>query len=283
MEHPLTAALAFPGGYDHASVRNGNADTCHDLGKGIIADCIGKSRRIDIIRRTDTGNGNGMRSHPVNSLQMLGVHKDSRKLIAVFIQPEQNAKSYIINAALHGTVHSFGMISIVMLRSPWVKLLIRFLVIGFLEKNVGADAGIVKLPVIFHGGCSDVYVYPADGAVFVFDGINGLDRFQYVFNGIVDGILSCFQGKTLVALILKSDNFRADFLLGQLFAGDVLVDGMVGTVSTAVYSIVGKVQRRKHYNTVAVKIFFDLLGQSIDFLNLFRGFAGKKHGGIPVA
>ena len=67
------------------------------------------------------------------------------------------------------------MISIVMLRSPWVKLLIRFLMIGFLEKNVGADAGIVKLPVIFHGGCSDVYVYPADGAVFVFDGINGLD------------------------------------------------------------------------------------------------------------
>ena len=65
---------------------------------------------------------------------MLGVHKDSRKLIAVFIQPEQNAKSYIINAALHGTVHSFGMISIVMLRSPWVKLLIRFLVIGFLKR-----------------------------------------------------------------------------------------------------------------------------------------------------
>ena len=57
----------------------------------------------------------------------------------------------------------------------------------------------LKLPVIFHGGCSDVYVDPADGAVFVFDGINGLDRFQYVFNGIVDGILSCFQGKTLVA------------------------------------------------------------------------------------
>ena len=50
-----------------------------------------------------------MRSHPVNSLQMLGVHKDSRKLIAVFIQPEQNAKSYIINAAFHGTVHSFGI------------------------------------------------------------------------------------------------------------------------------------------------------------------------------
>ena len=99
----------------------------------------------------------------------------------------------------------------------------------------------------------------------------------------MDGILSCFQSKTLVALILKSDNFRADFLLGQLFAGDVLVDGMVGTVSTAVYAIVGKVQRRKHYNTVAVKILFDLLGQSIDFLNLFRGFAGKKHGGIPVA
>ncbi len=74
------------------------------------------------------------------------------------------------------------------------------------------------------------YVYPADGAVFVFDGINGLDRFQYVFNGIVDGILSLLPGqKTLVALILKTIT-SARFPPGSAFCGDVLVDGMVGTV-----------------------------------------------------
>ncbi len=92
MEHPLTAALAFPGGYDHASVRNGNADTCHDLGKGIIAGALEKAEgsisSAGQIRGTEMVCG-PTREQP----QMLGVHKDSRKLIAVFIQPEQNAKS----------------------------------------------------------------------------------------------------------------------------------------------------------------------------------------------
>ena len=43
-----------------------------------------------------------------------------------------------------------------------------------------------KLAVIFHGGGGNVYVNPADGAVFMFDGVDGVDAFQNVIYGIVD-------------------------------------------------------------------------------------------------
>ena len=50
-----------------------------------------------------------------------------------------------------------------------MKFQIALLVIGLLEEDVGADAGFLQQAVVVHGGCRNVDVDAADGAVFMFD------------------------------------------------------------------------------------------------------------------
>ena len=47
MQHALPGFLALPGGHDHSGVGHGNADTGHDLGKGIVVDAV-----VDVLRMT---------------------------------------------------------------------------------------------------------------------------------------------------------------------------------------------------------------------------------------
>ncbi len=91
--------------------------------------------------------------------------------------------------------------------------------VGFLEENIGADADLFQFPVIFHGGSGDVHIDPADSAVFMLDGVDGLDAFQNILDGVVDRIFTGLESQTLVAHILQSDDLPLDFLLGQLFPG----------------------------------------------------------------
>ena len=90
------------------------------------------------------------------------------------------------------------------------------------------------------------------------DAIDGLNAFQHVLNGGMEGILSRFQGQALMAHILKRHDFRHDFLLGELFPWDGLVLEVIGTVNTAVDAVVGQVKGRKHDNPVPVEPFLDL-------------------------
>ena len=82
--------------------------------------------------------------------------------------------------------------------------------------------------------------------------------------------------------ILKRDNLSLNLFLSQLFAADVLVLKVVGAVNAAVYAVVRKVERREHYNTVAVKVLFNLLGKGVNFLDFFLVIAGKKHACLAV-
>ena len=126
----------------------------------------------------------------MNCLQMLCMHQKPCKLIAVLVQTEQYANTYVINTALHGSVHSFRMITIVMLRSGWVELFIAFLMIGFLEQDIGTNTGFLKLTIIFHSGCRNVYIDTADISIFMMDTVNGFNTLQNILNGVVNGILS---------------------------------------------------------------------------------------------
>ena len=141
----------------------------------------------------------------------------------------------------------------------------------------------MKFSVIFHSRCRNVHIHATDRSIFMFDGINGFDRFQNVLDRIVNRILARFDGKTFVALILQCNDFCADLVLGEFLAGNVLVDGMIRTVHTSVHTIIGKIKRGKHYDTVAIKILFDLLCQCIDFLHLFFLLTGKKNRRLTVA
>ena len=155
-----------------------------------------------------------------------------------------------------------------------MKFLISGLVVGFLEKDIGSDACILKLPVIFHGGCRNIDIDTADGTIFLLFAVNGVDTLQDVLNGIVHRILSCLDRQTLMTHILQGRHLFDDFLLSQLLSGKVLIFQMIGSVYAAVHTVIGKIQRCKKHNAVSVEILLDLLGQLVYLLNLLLIFTG---------
>ncbi len=88
------------------------------------------------------------------------------ELVAVAFQAEQHAQAHVVDAALHGAVHGFGVVIVIMLGARGMELFVALLVVGLLEQDVGADARLPEHPVIFHRGCGDIHIHPADGAVF---------------------------------------------------------------------------------------------------------------------
>ena len=170
-----------------------------------------------------------------------------------------------------------------MLGACGMEFQIAFLMVGLLEQDIGSDPCFFQLPVVLHCGGGNVYIYPANGAVFMFNAVDSLNTFQYIFNRIIHRILSCLQGQSLMSHILKGDNFPADFLLGQFFPWDMFVLGMIWTVDTAVDTVVGKIQRRKKHDPVSVEILFDLFCQSIDLLVLILQITVQKDRRLSVA
>ena len=81
-----------------------------------------------------------MRAHSVNRLQVLGMHQQSGKFIAVQLQPEEDPASHIVDAALHGPVHSLGVVVVIVLGACGMELQIALLVIGLLKQNIGPDS-----------------------------------------------------------------------------------------------------------------------------------------------
>ena len=82
--------------------------------------------------------------------------------------------------------------------------------------------------------------------------------------------------------ILQRCNLFYDFLLRQLFPCNMLVLHVIRTVHTAVDTVVGQIQRRKHNNSIAIEILLDLLCQLIALFDLLLVLAGEKHGSLPV-
>src|SRR5699024_7428263 len=91
MDDSLPHRLALPGRNNHAGVRYGDTDTGYDLGKGIIVNAVGKCTGVNVICIAEPGHADGVRAYAKRSLQMLGVHEKSGKLIAVFVQTKENA------------------------------------------------------------------------------------------------------------------------------------------------------------------------------------------------
>ena len=82
--------------------------------------------------------------------------------------------------------------------------------------------------------------------------------------------------------ILERDDLSLYLLLGELLAADVLVLEVVRTVNAAVYAVVREIQRREHYDSLAVKVLLDLLGEGVYLLELFGILAGEKHARLSV-
>ena len=169
-----------------------------------------------------------------------------------------------------------------MFRSGRMEGQITLLVIRLLKQDIGADPGFFEQTIIVHSGCCDIDVHSSDGAVFVFDAVNGVDAVQIVLHRVAYGIFSGFQRQTFMPHILQCNDFFADFLLGQLFSCDMFIFQMIRAVGTAVYAVVGQIERCEHDDPVPVEILFDLLCQFVDFLIFFFHLAGKKNGRFSV-
>ena len=143
-------------------------------------------------------------------------------------------------------VHRLGVVGVVVFRAGGMEKLVIFFVVGLLEKDIGADAGFLQLPVVFHSRRRNVDVDPADRPVFVLDAVDGLDTLEDILNRVVDRILARLDSEPLVPHILQGYDLSFNLLLGQLFAGDVLVFVVVRAVGAAVDAVVGKVKRGEH-------------------------------------
>ena len=116
---------------------------------------------------------------------------------------------------------------------------IALLVIRLLKQNIGADSRVLQLPVVLNRGGGDIDIHTANGSIFMLYGINGINTFQYVFDGIPHRIFPRLNSQTFMAHVLKSNHFLCHFLLRQFFAGDVFVLSVVRTVGTAIDTVVG--------------------------------------------
>lgn len=147
---------------------------------------------------------------------MLCVHEKPYQLVGIIFQPEQHAQSHIINAASHSTIHGFGVVVVIVLRTGGVKLFIAFLVIGFLKEDIRSDAGFLQHVVFFFRGGGDVDIHPPDCSVFVVNVINGVDAFQNVRDRVVQRVFAGFNGKPLVSHVLQRRDLPNKVLLRQL-------------------------------------------------------------------
>ena len=274
--------LALAGRDDHAGVGHGDADAGDDLEKGLVVDAVVKGRGVDVVGALDARHADRVRADAVRRLQMLGVHQEPRKLVFVQFEPEQHAQPHVVDAALHGAVHRLGVVGVVVLRPGRVQALVALPVIGLLEEDVGADARVVQLFVVFHRGGGDVDIHAADRAVLVVNAVNGSDAVEDVLDRVVHGVLARLDGKALVPHVLERRHLGGDLRLRQLFARNVLVFQMVGAVDAAVDAVVGEVERRKQHDAVAVERELDLLGELVDLGDLFGDVAGEQHRGLAV-
>ena len=164
-----------------------------------------------------------------------------------------------------------------------MQLLVGLLVVGLLEEDVGADAGLLEFAVVLDGGGGDVDVDPADRAVLVLDAVDGPDAFKDILDRVVLRVLAGLEREPLVAHILQGDHLRPDLLLGEFLAADVGVRAVVGAVGAAVDAVVRQIERREHDDPVAVELLLDLHGEVADLLILLRQFAVEQYGGFAVA
>ena len=154
--------------------------------------------------------------------------------------------------------------------------------VGFLKEDVRSDSGFFEQTVVVHGSGGNIYVYPSDGAVFMFDAVNRFDTLQIVVHRVAHGIFPGLQCKPFMSHILQCDDFFPDLFLSQLFSGDMFIFQVIRAIGTAVHTVVGKVERRKHDDSVSVEILFDLFRQPVDFLILLFDRTGEKNGCFPV-
>ena len=117
----------------------------------------------------------------------------------------------------------------------------------------------------------------------MFDAVDGVDRFEDVFDRIVFGVLARFEQKTFMPQVLQRDHFTANFVLRELLADDVFVFGVVRAVNATVDAMIGEVEGRKEHDTLAVDVLLYLDRSVKNRLVAVREIARQEDGGFAVS
>ena len=237
---------------------------------------------VDVVGRADAGYADGVGTDAEAGFEVLGVHEQSREVVPVGIQTEQYADAHVVDTTFHRAVHRFGVVGVVALRAGGVECFVSGFVVGFLEENVGADACIAQFAVVLDRRSRDIYVHAADRPVLVMYGVDRLDRFENVLDRIVARVLSGFECQTLVTHILQGNHLAADFVLGEFAARNGFVFLVIRAIYAAVDAVVRQIERREHYDTVAVDFLLDLFGQREHALVQVFEFALEQRGRFAV-
>ena len=82
--------------------------------------------------------------------------------------------------------------------------------------------------------------------------------------------------------VLKGHYFPFNLFLREFFSRNVFILCMIRTIHTAVHTIIRQIQWSKHYNSIAVKILFNLFRQCTDFLILLLILTDQKNRCLPM-
>ena len=155
--------------------------------------------------------------------------------------------------------------------------------IGLLEEDVCADAGILQLFIVFDCRGRDVHVDPSDRTMLMVSGIDGVDTLENVFDGRLDRMFARLQSQSLMAQVLKGYGLAAHFVLCELLARQLGVFGMIGAVDTAIHTIVGKIERCEKHDAITIEALLHLACQVVDALSDLWIVAEQEHSRLPVA
>ena len=144
---------------------------------------------------------------------MLGVHQQADEVVAVGRQAVKYTDTHVIAATQLGAVHGLGVVAIVALGPRRVQGLIVLAVIGFLEQDIGADAGGFELFIGLDLGSGDIDVQATDFTVTHLSIIDSMDGLQDVLERVHHGVLTSLKGDALVSHLDQSFDFGTDLVL----------------------------------------------------------------------
>ncbi|KAF5053122.1 hypothetical protein DSECCO2_401610 [anaerobic digester metagenome] len=273
--------MALPGGQDDSGKGNGQAQDGDDFPELVIADQVRELGQIHPLGRLDSRHGDGVEAHAMGFFQIAVVEHQSQHFELIVIEAEQNSRAHIVQARFHRSVEGGQVIVVVALGSAQMHGFVGGLVIGFLEQDIGSDAGILEAAVVLHRGGRNVDVHPANRAVITVGVVDCLDGLHQIVHVAVDRILTGLQRQPLVAHPLQQPDLFLNLRPGQL-APRHLVGHLVAAVPAVVDAVAAQIERGKDDNAVAVDVMLDLAGNPEHFSHDLRIFRLQEQGDIPV-
>ena len=221
-----------------------------------------------------------MRADAIALLEIQGVRHKAQHFEPPIIQAEKHADSHIVASRFQSAAQTVEPVQVIALaRARRMHAGVRFMMIGFLENLIGADAGRFNDPVSFmiHGRRVDI-----DSANFPVPVAGGVDRTHAFGNeiGVVFGMLAENQDQPLLPRSLELHHLFAQFFKCQSAPHREFIAALKPAIGTIIDAIVAHIERSEKHNPVAVYGFLQFLGGLKNTVEQLRLIGPKKDGSL---